>query len=862
MTFLFTDVESSSRLWETAPEVMSRSLARHDVLLRDAIERHGGHVFATGGDGFAAAFSRADDAVAAARVAQRALAVQAGIEGVELRIRIGMHTGTAEERGGDYFGPVVNRAARIMAAGHGGQILVSQATASTMTDATGLADVGRHRLRDLLAPEHLFLVDGRPSDHPPLRTLDAHDHNLPVLRSAVFGIDETTDIVAAQLAVHGMVTLTGMGGVGKTRLALEVAARAMSSHEVTRFVDLSPVADGMNVMRVVAETLGVDAPDLDAIVSYLAVRDALLVIDNCEHVIDAVCDVVDAVLRRCPDCAVLATSREPLGVDGEHVQPVRSLPLDRAVELFVDRAAAVHPDLRLDDQTSRGPIEEICSRLDGIPLAVELAAARVTHMTPTDIAARLDERFVLLSGGRRRARQRHQTLQAAMDWSYDLLDADEQSLLTTVSVFAGDFDAEAAAAVWDHELIETLDVLGGLVDRSLLLANPAADTSRYSMLETVRLYAQERLVSQGEAQARRAAHADHYLRRLRSLNTDDLVRSMVLYLWPSDRSDLENHLAALEWFDEAGQLDRVAETAWRVLLAHPIWTWADERDRYLGRRDVIDACDTADRDLYLAASAVNANVFGRWQDQLHFASLGLDTATGLVRVLLLMTAFNTASIQGPDVVTRLADEALRLTDDEDIRRMLRARRIGDELIMTGQLDRAHDALHELRHEIMSSVGRRPILDDLTFIEVILGHDDHVMEVVSKPVGINWPGRLDAALAVIAARKNDQPASAAHLVRAAASLDTGIRLLEHDFTMAAALCSLHLGEPEHACRLLTAVPGVFRTEGSYALLIHTRRLVREHLDHDTVAAIRADMANVDPSAVRRQELHRLRAITAG
>jgi predicted ATPase/DNA-binding SARP family transcriptional activator len=866
MTFLFTDIEGSARLWETAPDVMSRCLPRHDALVRDAIERHGGRVFATGGDGFAAAFSGADDAVAAARAAQRALTSETGIEGFDLRIRIGMHTGAAEERGGDYFGSAVNRAARIMAAGHGGQVLASQATVSTLGDARGLTDLGRHRLRDLLAPEHLFLVDGRASDHPPLRTLDAHDHNLPVLRSAVFGIDETIDDVAAKLAVHGMVTLTGMGGVGKTRLAVEVAARAMADHDVTRFVDLTRVADGVNVVSMVAATLGVETPDLDAIVSYLAVRDSLLVLDNCEHVIDAVCDVLEVVLARCPDCAVLATSREPLGVDGEHVQPVRSLPLDRAVEMFVDRAAAVRPDLTLDDQSSRAHIEEICSRLDGIPLALELAAARVTHMTPADIVARLDERFVLLSGGRRRARQRQQTLKAAMDWSYELLDADEQSLLRTVAVFAGGFDADAAAAIWDRELIATLDVLGALVERSLLVTAPEADTSRYTPLETVRLYAQERLLSEGEAQRRRAAHADYYLGRLRSLDADVLAKNMVLQgnFSPSGSGDLENYLAALDWFDEAGQLDRVAEMAWRVLMAHFHFTcpsWADERDRYLGRRDVIDGCDTVDRTLYLAASAVNANIFGRWHDQLDFATLGLDTATGPVRVLLLMVASVAAASQRPDMVARLIDEALHIADDEDTRRFLRVLRIGDELIMTGQLDRAHAALHEMRNKTMSSVGRAPVCDDLAFVELILGYDDHVIEVASKPEAFMWPGRAYAALAVIAARAGDQQTSAAHLIRAAASLDAGIRLLEHDFTIAAALCSVHLGEPEHACRLLTTVPGLGRTESSYALLIHTRRLVREHLDRDTVAAIRTEMADVDPVAVRREELHRLRAITA-
>ena len=641
VTFLFTDVEGSARRWETAPDAMARSLLWHDEVLRTAIESHGGYVFATGGDAFGAAFSRAGDAVAAARAAQRGLRSGAGLDTVELRVRMGMHTGVTEERDENYFGAAVNRAARVMAAAHGGQTLASLATVSTLGDLAGITDLGRHRLRDLLAPEQLFLIDGQPSDHPPLRTLDAHDHNLPMFRSTVFGLEDLIDRVVAGLRAHGMLTLTGMGGVGKTRTALEVAARLMPQHELTRFVEFSRISDDAEVVRVLGESIGVDAPDLETVVSYLGVRDSLLILDNCEHVVDIVRDVVDELLRRCSDLVVLATSREPLGVEGEHVQPVPSLPLDPAMQLFMDRAAAVRPDLALNDESSRLHLEEICSRLDGIPLALELAAARVAHMSPADIAARLDERFVLLTGGRRRARQRHQTLQATMDWSYELLDVDERSLLRTVAVFTGGFDAEAAAAVWGRGVIETLDVLGSLVDWSLLSVTASGEGSRYATAETVRLYALERLVAEGEAERRRAAHADHYLDALRALDADELVNQTVAHglYWPTGRPDRENHLAALEWFDQVGDLARVAELAGRIILAHGSARWADEEDRYLGRQDVADEAETrSDRSLYLAASALNANVFSRWHDELRFATLGLDTATGMVRLMLLMMA--------------------------------------------------------------------------------------------------------------------------------------------------------------------------------------------------------------------------------
>ena len=436
MTFLFTDIEESTRRWEEMPEPMRDALARHDQLVRGAIERHGGYVFATGGDGFAAAFGRAGDAVSAAIETQAALNAEAWPKDAVIRVRVGLHTGEAFEREGDYFGPAVNRTARLMALANGGQVLCSSVTAELTQLDVPLQDLGEHRLRDLTAPQHVFQVGvGR---FPPLRSLDSFPGNLPLQVSSFIGRD--TELARADKALHEarVVTLTGVGGVGKTRLALQAAAAALPRFpDGAWLVELQAVRDPDGVVNAVATALDVSprgGKSVDAaLVDFLRLKRLLLLLDNAEHLLEAVAELVDGLERSCPGLVVLVTSREGLALEGERVLPVPSLaapPAGTALEaaaaadavrLFAERAQAVDPEFGLSE-ANVASVVEVCRRLDGVPLAIELAAARVTAMTPTELARGLDRRFATLAGGRRRAVQRHQTLRAAIDWSYELLD--------------------------------------------------------------------------------------------------------------------------------------------------------------------------------------------------------------------------------------------------------------------------------------------------------------------------------------------------------------------------------------------------------------------------------------------------------
>jgi hypothetical protein len=422
VTFLFTDIEGSTRLWEAAPDAMRSALARHDEIVRSAIEARGGYVFSTGGDGFAAAFARAGDALAAAAEAQSGLAREPWPEAAPVLVRMGLHTGEVEERDGDYFGLAVNRAARLMAVAHGGQIVCSQATAVVAGQAVTLRNLGEHRLRDLNAAEPVFQVsDGV---FPPLRSVDLVPTNLPTLRTELIGRRDDIATLSALVERDQLVTLTGTGGVGKTRLALGVAAAlAPEFADGCWLVELAPVADGAEVLKTVASAIGATVTDLDALTAYLSDRRMLLVLDNCEHVLADAADLVDAVLGAAPELHVLTTSREPLGLDGEAVRRVQSLGVPAAdapredaarapaVRLFTERAGSVSDTFTIDS-TNLGAVVEICHHLDGIPLAIELAAALVRAMPPAEIASRLGERFRLLAGGSRRAQERHRTLLA------------------------------------------------------------------------------------------------------------------------------------------------------------------------------------------------------------------------------------------------------------------------------------------------------------------------------------------------------------------------------------------------------------------------------------------------------------------
>jgi predicted ATPase/class 3 adenylate cyclase len=535
VTFLFTDVEGSTRLWEAAPDAMRQALTRHDDILRDAIGNHGGSVFATGGDGFGAAFSRAGDALAAAVAAQVGLTREHWPDSAPLNVRMGLHTGEVEERGGDYFGAAVNRAARLTAVAHGGQILCSKATADLarghLAEGVSLIDLSEHRLRDLSEPVRVFQVcqPELASGFPPLRSVDAFPGNLPLQMSSFIGRGQALQLVGTAVTEHRLVTLTGVGGVGKTRLALQASADLLP-----RFLDgawlvpLAAVRDPDRVADMVAGVFRVTArPGLsveESLVLFLHDQRLLLLLDNCEHLLRPVASLVARIEEACPAVRVLATSREGLGLRGEQILVVPSLGLPEdesdpeklvgyeAVQLFIDRARLVKATFAIDASNAEG-VQQICTRLDGLPLAIELAAARIPAMNPTELSRRLDQRFRLLTGGDRMAVERQQTLRATIDWSYDLCSESERSLLARLSVFAGGCTLEAVEAVCAApvQADEIMDVVSSLVARSLVVADDRGLDTRYRLLETIRQYGVERLAEAGETESVRARHADYYI---------------------------------------------------------------------------------------------------------------------------------------------------------------------------------------------------------------------------------------------------------------------------------------------------------------------------------------------------------------
>jgi predicted ATPase/class 3 adenylate cyclase/Tfp pilus assembly protein PilF len=534
LTFLFTDIEGSTSLWEQYPETMHIALAHHDALLRSAIESHHGHVFKTLGDAFCAAFPTAHDALAAAFEAQRAL--QTGPAPVEpvLRVRMALHAGPVEQRDNDYFGPVLNRTSRIMGVGHGGQILLSELVMervrAQLPQGMSLLDLGHHRLRDLQTPEHLFQPAHLDllTDFPPLRSLSALPNNLPFQSTRLIGREKELETLQNLLSRAHLVTLTGVGGTGKTRLALQAAAELPErSGDGVWLIELAPLADPALLPLCMMGVLGLREEQgrspLQVLASYLKSRDMLLILDNCEHLVEACALLVNQLIRTCPQVHWLATSREPLGIAGEQIFRVPSLHTpspketglatlaeSEAVQLFVERAALIQPAFTLTEANAQ-TLADICRKLDGIPLAIELAAARAKVLSVEQILSKLRDRFRLLTGGSRVALERHQTLQAVVDWSYDLLNEQEQHLFYGLSVFAGGFTLEAAVAVcgegWDEW--ETLDLLTHLIDKSLLTFEERGE--RYKMLETLRQYGQELLERRGERDTIRDRHLAYFL---------------------------------------------------------------------------------------------------------------------------------------------------------------------------------------------------------------------------------------------------------------------------------------------------------------------------------------------------------------
>lgn len=576
LTFLYTDIQGSTRLWQQHPDAMSEVIARHDALLKEVVETHGGTVFRTMGDAVCAAFPTALDALAAARDGQRAIQAEPWRDDIELRVRMAMHTGAAELRDGDYVGHTLNRVARLVAAGHGGQVLLSDVTQALLLDSmpsdVRLRDLGEHRVKDLERMEHIYQVEAPdvPANFPPLRTLDSVPTNLPVQPTPFIGREAEVDAVEEMLARPEvrLLTLLGPGGTGKTRLALRVGARLLDRyHDGVFFVPLAPVGDPLRVASSVASVLGIqespEAPVDERLVAYLRDRETLLILDNFEQVVDAA-PLVGRLLTAAPRLTVLVTSRSILHLAAEHEYAVPTLavpdpaqPTDvqtlmqyDAVKLFIQRAQAIKPDFSVTDVNAPA-VAEICYRLDGLPLAIELAAARTRLFPPEALLKRLGSRLSVLTGGARDLPARQQTLRGAIDWSYSLLSPDEQRLFARLAVFSGGWTLEAAEGVCAVE--GDLDVLSGLealVEQSLVRQD-GSDEPRFMMLETIREYASERLRASPEIDEVHRRHAEWYLEPIRHsplLMTD--ITSM-MKLWPFFRSEQDNLRAALRWCLEA-----------------------------------------------------------------------------------------------------------------------------------------------------------------------------------------------------------------------------------------------------------------------------------------------------------------------
>ena len=586
VTFIFTDIEGSTKLAREHPETWESARARHHAILREAIECYQGYVFQIIGDAFCAAFHTAGDALRAAAKSQVDLFSESWGD-APVKVRMGIHTGKAEAQStGEYYGYLaMSRVQRLMSAGHGGQVLISAASQELLLEDVpeniSLRDLGERRLKDLIRPEHVYqlVLPGLPVDFPPLKTLDFYRHNLPVQLTSFIGREKEMEEIKQFVLAHRLITLTGIGGTGKTRLSLQVAADVL--HQFPQgvwFIDLAPLTDPELIPETILSSLGIPQQPgltgLQQLNDYLKNKRLLLILDNCEHLIRACAGIVNAILSNSTELTVIATSREALGVPGELIWHVPSLSMPdvnqirsvealsqyEAVQLFIERAILAQPQFEVTNENAPA-VAQICFRLDGIPLAIELAAARVRALGVDQIQKRLDDRFRLLTGGSRTALDRHQTLRAALDWSYNLLSDDEKLLLYRLSIFTGGWTLEAAEEVGagknDIASYDVVDLLTRLVDKSLVVL----DGSRYNMLETTRQYAFEKLAESGELEWIQSSHLNFFMKLAEEAETG-LYGSEQAYYLEQLETEQGNLRAALKW-----GLGSATESGFRLVSA-------------------------------------------------------------------------------------------------------------------------------------------------------------------------------------------------------------------------------------------------------------------------------------------------------
>ena len=719
VTFLFTDIEGSTRLWEQEPERMRPALARHDALARAAVEGNHGMVVKMSGDGIHAAFDDPLDALNATLDLQRALADPESTHGISLRVRCGLHAGVNERRDNDFFGPAVNRAARIMSAAHGGQILISEAVAALLRDrlpeSMTLNDLGSVRLRDLESPERIYQVadPALPREFPPLRSLEATPNNLPFQLTSFIGRERELAEVKALLAKTRLLTLVGVGGIGKSRLSLQVAAEAMDDYpDGVWLVELAPLTDGERVAQAVASLLGVKEeagrPVIEALLKYVRARQLLIVLDNCEHLAQACAELARQLLQSTPKLKVLASSREHLRTAGEQIYAVPPLSLPEAqsvvtgdalaqfegTQLFIERAAAAQPAFEVS-AANASVIAGICRQLDGIPLAIELAAARVRGLSVEAIAAHVNDRFRLLAGGDRAALPRQQTLRALIDWSYDLLSEAERLVFRRLAVFAGGWTleaSEAVVAIGDVGTSDVLQLLTHLVEKSLVVLDGRGE--RYRLLDTVREYARNKLIESSEADMVRDKHLTFYVAFAKKAQPELIGPQQELWLERLDREE-ENILSANNWCDlaqdgaESGlSLVSSMKRYWMIRgflgLAHDLTVEALRRPR------------AEKRDSAWCGALFDAGQLGSWMGRYAEAQAYLEESLAIAREMedktkvarvLQPLGFACLGQANSGAARKHFEEALVLAEE-----LGNKRELGAALIALAQLQRAEGAM--------------------------------------------------------------------------------------------------------------------------------------------------------------------------
>ena len=802
-TLLFTDIEGSTRLWEQEPERMRPALACHDAIARAAVEGHRGVVVKMTGDGVHAAFEDPLDAIGATLQLQQAVSDPGATGGIALQVRCGFHVGVVERRDDDFFGSAVNRAARIMGAAHGGQVLLSQAVAVLVGDrlpaGVALRDLGLVRLRDLASPERVYqLVHPKlRKDFPALRSLEATPNNLPQQATTFIGREREIADVRKALGTARLLTLLGAGGIGKTRLSLQVAADVLEDYpDGVWLVELAPLTDERLVPHAVASVLGVKEeagrPVTEVLVKHVADRRLLLVLDNCEHLVQACAGLAEQLLRSGPHVRILASSREPLRVSGEASFPVPALAVPAlhdavavdallqypAVRLFVDRATAALPAFRLTGHNAR-TVAEICRHLDGIPLAIELAAARVRALSVENIAAHLNDRFRLLTGGDRTALPRQRTLRALIDWSYDLLTEKERILFRRLAVFAGGWTLEAAEAVCsggDVGEVELLGLLADLVDKSLVMVE--AEGGRYRLLETIRQYADERLTQSGEGDATRSRHLAFFLAFAEKVAPELLGPDQAAGL---QRLDLERE-NILSAHGSCLHKEGSAEQDYRLVHAIKHY-WFRRGLLNLGYRVTVEAVANSEgqatsmaRCKALWAAGQICSFAGRYDEAQKFLQESLSMARILDDPLMVGRVLNTLGLmsfgQGDRAAARLfCSEALEIAEKSGNKRQIltASNALAQLHRLEGDIDRA-EPLYE------RSVALARELGDREFTALVLLN--LAMVAIARRSAERARGLLQEVLAIVA------ETASRRVVQFALDVSVGLACLRREWERAA------------------------------------------------------------------------------